>query len=138
MKYFIIAMTLTLSGCASLYPVGGAFVGGGVGAFAGPAGAAIGAGAGAAGGLILAKDRETTELKEQLKALTQGDVAKMIELQAGKEQSGFDTVIDGVYRVLWLLGIFGLLWVFVPIIYARFLHKQIKANGNGNPKKTTV
>ena len=129
---------LLLSGCATLYPIGGAIVGGGAGSLAGPFGAAMGAGCGAAAGSMLAGDKELKQTKEELKALTSGDVAKMIELQAGKEQSGFDAGIDGVYRVLWLLGIFGLLWVFVPIIYKRFLHKKIKANGNGsNPKDTT-
>ena len=107
---------LLLSGCATLYPIGGAILGGGAGSLAGPFGAAMGAGCGAAAGSMLAGDKELKQTKEELKALTSGDVAKMIELQAGKEQSGFDAVIDGVYRVLWLLGIFGLLWVFVPII----------------------
>ena len=138
MKYLLMATTLTLSGCASLYPIGGAIVGGGAGAIAGPVTAAMGAGCGAAAGSILAGDKELKQTKEELKALTSGDVAKMIELQAGKEQSGFDSVVDGIYRVLWLLGVFGLLWVFVPIIYTRFLHKKIKANGNGNAKKAIV
>jgi len=138
MRYSITVVPLLLSGCATLYPVGGAILGGGAGSLAGPFGAAMGAGCGAAAGSMLAGDKELKQTKEELKALTSGDVAKMIELQAGKEQSGFDAVIDGVYRVLWLLGIFGLLWVFVPIIYTRFLHKKIKANGNGTNTKATT
>jgi hypothetical protein len=130
MRHFVMVLSLLLSGCASMAPIGGAILGGGVGSFGGPVGGAAGAGLGAAAGSIWAGDRELKQTKEELKALTSGDVAKMIELQAGKEQSGFDAVVDGIYRVLWLLGIFGLLWVFVPIIYTRFLHKKIKANGN--------
>jgi hypothetical protein len=129
MRYFVMGFSLLLSGCASMAPIGGAILGGGVGSIAGPVGGAAGAGLGAAAGSIWAGDKELTQTKEELKALSTGDVAKMIELQAGREQSGFDQVIDGVYRVLWLLGIFGVLWVFVPIIYTRFLHKKIKANG---------
>ena len=137
MKYALVTIFTMTSGCASLYPIGGAVVGGAAGSLAGPAGAALGAGAGAAGGQILAKDRETTELREQLKALTQGDVAKMIELQAGKEQSGFNAVIDGIYRVLWLLGVGMILWFVLPWIWAKSHVKKAVAkqlNGHGGTK----
>ena len=139
MRSLLVTLILvTSSGCASLYPIGGAILGGGAGSLAGPVGGAIGAGAGAAGGQILAQDRETTELKDQLKAITQGDVQKLIELQAGKSQSAFDKVIDGIYRVLWLLGIATALWFVLPIIWAKWhVKKTIKQHVeilNGNTK----
>jgi hypothetical protein len=42
MRYSITVVPLLLSGCATLYPVGGAILGGGAGSLAGPFGAAMG------------------------------------------------------------------------------------------------
>ena len=129
------------SGCASFYPIGGAILGGGAGSLAGPAGAAVGAGAGAAAGQILAQDREATDLKEQLKAITQGDVQKLIALQAGKSKGAFDKVIDGIYQVLWLLGIAAAMWFVLPIVWARWHVKKTIIKHveeiNGNAKKSS-
>ena len=138
MKYALMVIIIMTSGCASFYPIGGAILGGGAGSLAGPAGAAVGAGAGAAAGQILAQDREAADLKEQIKAITQGDVQKLIELQAGKSKGAFDKVIDGIYQVLWLLGIAAAMWFVLPIVWARWhvkktIRKQVEEL-NGNSK----
>ena len=140
MKYALMVIIILTSGCASLYPIGGAILGGGAGSLAGPAGAALGAGAGAAAGQIIAQDSETTDLKDQIKAITQGDVQKLIALQAGKSKGAFDKVIDGIYRVLWLLGISAALWFALPIIWAKWhVKKTFKKleDLNGNAKKSS-
>ena len=71
--------------------------------------------------------------------MTTGDVEKLIELQAGKSKSGFDAVIDGIYRVLWLLGVGMALWFVLPWIWAKSHVKKAVAkelNGNGVPAKS--
>jgi len=132
----VLTLPLLASGCASLYPIGGAIVGGAGGAAVGGIpGAALGAGCGSAAGSILAGDKELKQAKEELAALSSGDVAKMIELQAGKEQSGFDAVVDGIYRVLWLLGIGMILWFVLPWIWAKkHVKKAVEKHINGNSK----
>jgi hypothetical protein len=126
---------MLFTGCASLYPIGGAIVGGAAGSLAGPAGAALGAGAGATGGQMLAKDKDLKEAQATIQALTTGDVQKLIELQAGKEQSGFDAVIDGIYRVLWLLGVGMVLWFVIPWIWAKsHVKKAVAKHINGHGK----
>ena len=139
MNYALVVIFILTSGCASLYPIGGAVVGGAAGSLAGPAGAALGAGAGAAGGQILAKDKDLKTAQATIQALTTGDVQDLIELQAGKEQSGFDAVIDGIYRVLWLLGVGMALWFIIPWIWAKShvkkaVAKQLNGHGNGGTK----
>ena len=92
-------------------------------------------------GQVIAKDREATDLKEQLKAITQGDVQKLIALQAGKSKGAFDKVIDGIYRVLWLLSISAAVWFVLPIIWAKWHVKKTIIKHveeiNGNVKKSS-
>jgi len=132
----IVSLSLLFTGCASLYPIGGAIVGGASGAaIGGIPGAALGAGCGSAAGSILAGDKELKQAKEELAALSSGDVARMIELQAGKEQSGFDAVVDGIYRVLWLLGVGMAIWFILPWIWAKWhVKKAVEKHVNGGTK----
>ena len=135
MKYALIVIFILTSGCASLYPVGGAIIGGGAGSLAGPAGAALGAGAGALTGQVIAKDREADDLKDQIKAITQGDVQKLIEIQAKEHRGTFDKIVDGIYRMLWLGGVCMLLWFVIPWIWAKgHVKKAVEKHINGNGK----
>ena len=138
MKYLlIIFLTLGLTGCSSfrsLYPIGGAIVGGGIGSLGGPGGAALGAGAGAAVGEILEGDGELSDAKEEveeakevIEALSKGDVDKLVQLKLEEQKGTFDKVIDGIYRILWLLGIAAALWFILPIIWAKWhVRKTVK------------
>jgi len=143
----IILLSLGLTSCASfrsLYPIGGAIVGGGVGSFAGPGGAAAGAGLGAGIGEILEGDGELSDAKEEveeakevIEALSRGDVDKLVEMKMKEQKGTFDKIIDGIYRILWLLGIATALWFILPIIWAKWhVHKTVKKhvedyNGKG-------
>lgn len=134
---------LFLTGCwRTIAPTGLAVVGGGIGSMAGPVGGAIGAGGGAAVGQIIKSEGEVDEVKEQVKALTSGDVGKLIELQASKQSSTFDSIVDGIYRVLWLLGISMALWFILPWVWAKHhvkktVENHIKGNGNGKTKSNS-
>ena len=132
---------LFLTGCwKTVAPTGLAVVGGGIGSIAGPVGGAIGAGGGAALGQIIKSEGEVDEVKEQVKALTSGDVGKLIELQASKQSSTFDKVVAGIYRVLWLLGISMTLWFIVPWVWAKHHVKktvQKHINDNGQTKSSS-
>ena len=127
MRTFALAFFL-FNGCASLYPIGGAIVGGGAGSLAGPAGAAIGAGAGAATGQILAKDEDLKEAKDTIKAISKGDVEALVAAGIGQQKGFVDSAIDTLMGTIKLICIGLLLFNLVPIIYTRFVHK--KANGN--------
>jgi len=109
----------------------GAVVGGAAGSPLGIAGAAVGSGAGAAIGQIAKGEGDVREAKEEtkevIKAISEGDVKKMIELRAGEQKGTFDKVIDGIYRILWLLGIACAGWFVLPIVWARWhVKKQVK------------
>lgn len=134
MKYLcVVFFLISMTSCTSLYPIGGAVIGGAGGSFLGPAGAAVGSGAGAAAGQILAKESDLKEAKETIKALSEGDVQKMIELQAGQQKGTFDKVVDGIYRLLYLGGICMILWFVIPWIWARkHVKKTVEKHLNGN------
>ena len=122
------------SGCSlrTFAPTGLATVGAGIGSLAGPGGAAIGGGGGAALGQIIKGEGDVVEAKAELKALTQGDVGKLIAMQASKDKSGFDSVIDGIYRVLWLLGVGMILWFIIPWVWAKsHVKKTVEKHING-------
>jgi len=123
----IIVLILPFAGCSSIYPVGGAMIGGGAGSLAGPAGAAIGAGVGYGAGKLgqLASDN-----KDLVKAVTKGDVAAMVAAASGKNQGFMDEALDTVYGFIKLCLIGVLIYTLAPIFYTRYiLRKVIKDNG---------
>jgi hypothetical protein len=131
MKYALMVMLFLTSGCSfrAAYPAIGGGLGGGVGSLAGPGGAIAGGIAGAGIGTAMMETGAHAAIEAKVDALTSGDVAALIKQQAAEEKSGFDGIIDGIYRVLWLLGIGAALWVFIPILYTRFIHKKLKNGG---------
>jgi len=97
-----------------------------VGSFGGPGGAV----GGAAIGTAMMEQGAHAEIEAKVDALTSGDVAALI----AQDRSGFDAVIDGIYRVLWLLGIGMALWFIIPWIWAKSHVKKAVAkqlNGHG-------
>jgi hypothetical protein len=135
MRYALMVMFFLTSGCSirTFAPTAGALVGGGIGSLAGPIGGGLGAAGGAALGQVVKGEGDVIEAKAELKALTQGDVGKLIAMQASKDKSGFDSVIDGIYRVLWLLGVGMILWFIIPWVWARsHVKKTVEKHINGN------
>ena len=134
MKALLITMTFFATSCSmhQMYPVGGAIVGGGAGSVAGPVGGALGAGVGYGAGKIASL---TSEKRELIGALSEGDVSKLVELQMQEaKQSGFfDSILDEFYGLLKVVCVLVILWNLVPILYTRYVHKK---HTNGIPKKT--
>ena len=134
-RLIVILLPLILTGCAALYPIGGAVLGGAAGSPFGIGGAALGAGAGAAGGALLAGDKELKDAKEEIKLLSTGDVNALVQkrLEEAKDGGFFDSIMEEVYGFVKLALIGLVLWNVVPIIYTRYVHKKA---GNGSPEKT--
>ena len=127
MRYALIIMLFLTSSCSfrAVYPA----IGAGVGSFGGPGGAV----GGAAIGTAMMEQGAHAEIEAKVDALTSGDVAALI----AQDRSGFDAVIDGIYRVLWLLGIGMGLWFVLPWIWAKSHVKKAVAkqlNGHGGTK----
>ena len=142
MKCVLLAFLLmSMTSCASLYPIGGAIVGGGVGSLGGPAGAAVGAGAGAAGGQLLAKEKDIKDLKEEVDAYSKGDVEKRVQLRLEEARDGgfFSGMLEGVYDFIKLIVVILIIWNVLPIVYTFLSNKKInkKLNGGSNGKAAT-
>ena len=137
----LIVILLTLTGCLkTIAPTGLAVVGGGVGSVGGPVGSAIGAGCGAAVGQLIKADDEVVKAKEETKeviqAISEGDVQKMIELQAGEQKGTFDKIVDGIYRLLYLGAVIMALWFIIPWIWAKkHVKKAVEKVINGQGKE---
>ena len=135
---FLIMICLTFQGCASFYPIGGALLGGGAGSLAGPVGGALGGATGAAAGQILAKDSETTKLKDHIQALTTGDVNKLVELRMEEAKSSgfFDSILDEFYSLMKLVCLGLILWTGIPIVWTYLLKREVKViKENGTATK---
>ena len=135
MRYVLVLALLVLASCSwrATYPAIGAGLGGAAGSVAGPAagagaailGSAIGTAMmeqGAHGGM----EEKICEVREEVEALTSGDVQKLIELKAEEQQSWFDKVVDGIYDLLIITAIGAVLIIVVPILYTKFHIKKLK------------
>lgn len=101
--------------------------GGGVGSLAGPGGAFAGAGLGAATGQILKGEEEVVRQAEEIKALSEGDISKLVELQLEQERGWFKGLIDGIYDLLMLSAV-GLVVIYIAqFIYHRQFTKKINS-----------
>jgi len=132
MKHALMAMFFLTSSCSfrAAYPTIGGGLGAGVGSLGGPGGAIGGSMVGSAVGTAMMETGAHAEIEAKVDALTSGDVAALI----AQDRSGFDAVIDGIYRILWLLGIGMALWFVLPWIWAKSHVKKAVAkqlNGHG-------
>lgn len=131
----VITFVLMTCSCSlkKFYPMGGAVLGGGTGALGGPAMAAVGAGTGWAAGELAKGDEELKEAQETITALTQGDVQTLVEKGLSEQRGTFDKIVDGIYDTLLICGIGIGLYLILPVLYTRYLHKktneQLTKNG---------
>ena len=138
MKY-LPAVLLLSGGCKSIYPLGGSVVGGAGGAaMGGIPGAALGAGAGWGAGKAYAVVKDNENLTEQVKALTTGDIDKLVELklEEKKESGFFDSILGEVYDFLTLALLALVAWNVVPLLYTWMSNKKVhkKINGENDAK----
>ena len=138
MKYLLIAMTFAFASCSirTFYPTVGGVVGGAVGSLGGPVTAAAAAGAGVMVGEMAKGNEDLKKAKEEIKALSTGDVNKLVQMRLEEAKSGgfFDSVLDGVYSFIKLALLGLVLWNVVPIAITWISHKKLKAQ-NGNSTK---
>jgi len=112
---FLIAVLACLASCSpkTFAPTALGAVGGAAGSLGGPGGAFAGAGLGAAAGQIIKESDKVESQAAKLKALSEGDVAKLVELKLKEERGWFEKTIDGVYDILMIAALaMGLHMVF--------------------------
>jgi hypothetical protein len=128
-SFFLPVLVLVrLGGCskASFYPLAGSVGGATVGALGGPGpaagGAALGWGIGEGAKLM----EENKGLANKVKAITEGDVQKLVQQQLNEEMDNgfFDSMLDEIYGFLKLCLIGVILWNVVPLIYTRYVHNK--------------
>jgi hypothetical protein len=124
----LLTIIVLLAGCQikTFYPLAGAALGGGVGAIGGPATAALGAVAGSAVGEVAKGDADLMEAREEIQALTTGDVEKLLEIRMRESQGGFSKAMSGIYRVLMIFGVLLVGFSLAPTIYTRYVQKGLK------------
>ena len=116
----------------TFYPLAGAALGGGAGALGGPATAAVGAVAGTAVGEVAKGGADLQDAREEIQALTTGDVEKLLEIRMEQERGGVAKALDGVYKVLMIFGFLCLGFVIVPVIYTRYVQKALRKMRDAN------
>tara|TARA_R110002020_G_scaffold398352_3_gene608414 strand:+ start:1980 stop:2411 length:432 start_codon:yes stop_codon:yes gene_type:complete len=136
-KTLLPLLLLLVGGCSmrSLYPTIGGGLGAGVGSIGGVGGAVAGGMSGAAVGSILKGDDDVKKITSTVKAISEGDVQGLINQGLLEQRSLFDQIIDGIYDLLLLCGVGVGLWILVPIIYSRYLHKKTDAKISEQEKK---
>ena len=100
-------------------------VGGGVGAIGGPGTAFAGAGLGAAAGQIIKESDKVERQAEKLKALSEGDVSKLVELKLKEERGWFEKMINGVYDILMISALGLVLYMVFNYWHGRKLVRRI-------------
>ena len=101
-------------------------VGGGVGALGGPGTAFAGAGLGAAAGQIIKESDKVERQAEKLKALSEGDVSKLVELKLKEERGWFEKTINGVYDILMVSALGMVLYMVFNYWHGRRLAQRIR------------
>jgi hypothetical protein len=127
--YIIAAMTSSCS-MKTFAPTALGAVGGGVGAIGGPGTAFAGAGLGAAAGQIIKESDTVQSQAEKLKALSEGDVSKLVELKLKEERGWFEKMINGVYDILMIAALAMVLYVVFNFWHGRKLVQNIKKSTN--------
>ena len=114
-------LTTTSCGFSTFAPTLGGGLGAGVGSIGGPAGAVGGGLAGAALGQIYKESKHNGHIPsvETLKALSEGDVKKLLELKLQSHQSGFEDFTSNIKKILTVAACFLGLYLLVPIFVAR-------------------
>jgi len=107
----------------------GAITGGAGGAIAGPVTAGVGAGLGYSVGESLkhadGNEQDLGQNIKVIKALSEGDVSALVMNQLkNAEKSWMDEVLEQVYGLLKLSAVGFALYLLIPIIYTKYLHKK--------------
>lgn len=124
MKWIAVALLLLLSGCnkATLYPSIGAGLGAGAGSVGGVggsiAGGAIGSGVGE-----LFKNDEIKRSNFDEEELT--EIMSYIQQSEGNQKSWVDKLVSGIYDIIIMTAIGGLVFLLAPFLYTKFKVKKM-------------
>jgi hypothetical protein len=129
LSFFLPVLVLVLlGGCskASFYPLAGSVGGATIGSLGGPGAAAGGAALGWGVGEGAKLMEENKGLASKVKALSEGDVQKLVQQQLNEEMDNgfFDSMLDEIYGFLKLCLVGVILWNVVPLIYTRYVHNK--------------
>ena len=127
-----IAVISCLASCSmkTFAPTALGAVGGGVGALGGPGTAFAGAAAGAAAGQIIKESDKVEAQAEKIKALSEGDISKLVELKLKEERGWFEKTIDGVYQILMISALGMGLYAVFNFWHGRKLAQKINTNAH--------
>lgn len=106
------------------YPTAGALVGGATGSLAGPIGAGLGGAGGALVGEVARGNEEIEEAKETINALTHGDVEALVAQGMSKQNGLFESFTNGIKKLLVIVGVILVAYLFIPVFVARKCSKQ--------------
>ena len=126
---FITLIMVFFASCSwkTLAPTGGAIIGGGTGALTGnPALAMLGAGAGAGVGQIVKEADENKRVDALVGALTKGDVEGLLEQQLEEHQSGFDSFVARVQKILIICACCLGVYLLIPVFITRKCQQEAK------------
>ena len=123
----LIFALINLCSCSlkTFAPTGLGALGGGLGALGGPATAFAGAGLGAAAGQIIKESDEVKQSAEKLKAFSEGDVQKLIELKLKEERGWLEKTIDGIYDILMISAAGMVLYFIFHFLRVRNVTKKV-------------
>jgi len=124
MKWIMVALFLCFSGCnkATLYPSIGAGLGAGAGSVAGAGGAIAGGVVGSAAGELFKNDeiRRSNFDEEELT-----EIISLIKESEGNQKTWVDTLVSGIYDIIIMIAVGGLVFLLAPFLYTKFKVKKL-------------
>jgi hypothetical protein len=124
MKWIAVASLLLLSGCnkATLYPSIGAGLGAGAGSVGGVGGSIAGGMVGSAAGELFKND-EIKRSNFDEEELT--EIMSYIQQSEGNQKTWVDKLVSGIYDIIIMIAIGGLVFLLAPFLYTKFKVKKM-------------
>ena len=124
MKWIAVFLLLGLTSCnkATLYPSIGAGLGAGAGSVAGAGGAIAGGVVGSAAGELFKNDeiRRSNFDEEELT-----EIISLIKESEGIQKTWVDTLVSGIYDIIIMIAVGGLVFLLAPFLYTKFKVKKL-------------
>lgn len=124
MKWIAVASLLLLLGCnkATLYPSIGAGLGAGAGSVGGVGGSIAGGAIGSSVGELFKND-EIKRSNFDEEELT--EIMSYIQQSEGNQKSWVDKLVSGIYDIIIMTAIGGLVFLLAPFLYTKFKVKKM-------------
>jgi hypothetical protein len=124
MRWMLVALFILLSGCnkATLYPSIGAGLGAGAGSVGGVGGSIAGGMVGSAAGELFKND-EIKRSNFDEEELT--EIVTLIKQSEGNQKSWIDKLVSGIYDIIIMIAVGGLVFLVAPFLYTKFKVKKL-------------